>query len=430
MHHKSKKLLAMSTLLDGGVADSNNNEEKYSLRRKRKTNNNLATHCGDEEAEIKPKAKNKPKPKAAPLSKYRRKTANARERTRMREINTAFETLRTYVPLVVSGVPANEPSTNEKLTKITTLRLAMKYITILSDILEAPSDTVSQTYGPVIDSINNGTNNNNNEDHNYNNTDHLHDHHLLYQQHEPFSTASKPVTSSNSKCKKNNNNISNYSSSDISVNSVYDQFDEIMLTPQPAKLTKTPTNNKINNNSNNNNNSNSKSNKKSKTNNNKNSKQSRKKSKTNNSNTNSNKSNINKTNSNKNTTITKRNQQQQKNQQKLAKIMKNIDLTPCLSFSSCYDDFSLDLDLPLDSEVHSLHLSALEHTKLRETYNCKTNSYNDSLELGLLLESDGESLNMSEPCLSPLSQLDSFNPFNDLLHTDFNEQAALEMFLT
>lgn len=80
-----------------------------------------------------PTPKKKPKPKAAPLSKYRRKTANARERTRMREINSAFENLRKFVPL--SFCDETSASTNEKLTKITTLRLAMKYITSLNDVL-------------------------------------------------------------------------------------------------------------------------------------------------------------------------------------------------------------------------------------------------------------------------------------------------------
>ncbi|GBP50322.1 Helix-loop-helix protein delilah [Eumeta japonica] len=62
-----------------------------------------------------------------PLSKYRRKTANARERSRMREINRAFETLRRAVPAA--------PAPSEKLTKITTLRLAMRYIAALSAAL-------------------------------------------------------------------------------------------------------------------------------------------------------------------------------------------------------------------------------------------------------------------------------------------------------
>ncbi|XP_060646717.1 helix-loop-helix protein delilah [Drosophila nasuta] len=83
------------------------------------------------------KAKNAAKTKAPPLSKYRRKTANARERTRMREINMAFEQLRHCVPQSITGEDA--ANTNEKLTKITTLRLAMKYIGMLSESLQDPS---------------------------------------------------------------------------------------------------------------------------------------------------------------------------------------------------------------------------------------------------------------------------------------------------
>ncbi|KAM8705485.1 hypothetical protein ACLKA7_009873 [Drosophila subpalustris] len=83
------------------------------------------------------KAKSSAKSKAPPLSKYRRKTANARERTRMREINMAFEQLRHCVPQSITGEDA--ASTNEKLTKITTLRLAMKYIGMLSESLQDPS---------------------------------------------------------------------------------------------------------------------------------------------------------------------------------------------------------------------------------------------------------------------------------------------------
>lgn len=41
---------------------------------------------------------NNTKHRPPPLSKYRRKTANARERSRMKEINSAFETLRKAVP--------------------------------------------------------------------------------------------------------------------------------------------------------------------------------------------------------------------------------------------------------------------------------------------------------------------------------------------
>ncbi|XP_075976752.1 neurogenic differentiation factor 6-B-like [Anticarsia gemmatalis] len=86
--------------------------------------------------QLRPRAARSREPRARrtpqPLSKYRRKTANARERSRMREINRAFETLRRAVPAsAITGTPV--PC--EKLTKITTLRLAMRYITALSAAL-------------------------------------------------------------------------------------------------------------------------------------------------------------------------------------------------------------------------------------------------------------------------------------------------------
>lgn len=131
--------------------DSNNNSDsdksssrgdKYSLRprsmrRRNNNNNNNIEHEPDPVISNNNKnsnsrqSKGKPKQKAAPLSKYRRKTANARERSRMREINQAFEALRKAVP----QMSAHCSGTNEKLTKITTLRLAMKYISTLSAVL-------------------------------------------------------------------------------------------------------------------------------------------------------------------------------------------------------------------------------------------------------------------------------------------------------
>ncbi|XP_016984220.2 helix-loop-helix protein delilah [Drosophila rhopaloa] len=125
--------------------------EKYSLRQKRQKRTPAedveSASLPDFQLELDPivepaskSRKNTPtksKTKAPPLSKYRRKTANARERTRMREINTAFETLRHCVPQAITGEDA--VNTNEKLTKITTLRLAMKYITMLSDSIQDPS---------------------------------------------------------------------------------------------------------------------------------------------------------------------------------------------------------------------------------------------------------------------------------------------------
>lgn len=93
--------------------------------------------------QLRPRAARAREPRARrtpqPLSKYRRKTANARERSRMREINRAFEALRRAVPAAaITGTPV--PC--EKLTKITTLRLAMRYISALSAALN--SDTESR----------------------------------------------------------------------------------------------------------------------------------------------------------------------------------------------------------------------------------------------------------------------------------------------
>ena len=67
----------------------------------------------------------KPKSRPPPLSKYRRKTANSRERSRMNEINDAFEDLRKVIPDYPTG----------KMTKITTLRLALNYMGALREML-------------------------------------------------------------------------------------------------------------------------------------------------------------------------------------------------------------------------------------------------------------------------------------------------------
>lgn len=121
-----------STMLE---MDSNNNaqvinEKSYSLRPR-----SMVKRSDEEDEEIitwkrRPKKRSKPKPQ--PLSKYRRKTANARERSRMREINEAFDSLRRAVPHAATD------DQGEKLTKISTLRLAMKYIAALSAALQEP----------------------------------------------------------------------------------------------------------------------------------------------------------------------------------------------------------------------------------------------------------------------------------------------------
>lgn len=138
-----------SSLYDLTFADPNNNEDymssssllkedKYTLRPRsvRRVTEHLIKPR-QEEAQKAPRT-HKPKQKAAPLSKYRRKTANARERNRMREINQAFESLRRVIPQMAFS---QGPGSNEKLTKITTLRLAMKYISSLSSILDGSTET-------------------------------------------------------------------------------------------------------------------------------------------------------------------------------------------------------------------------------------------------------------------------------------------------
>ncbi|XP_059046684.1 LOW QUALITY PROTEIN: helix-loop-helix protein delilah-like [Achroia grisella] len=99
--------------------------------------------------QLRPRAARSREPRARrtpqPLSKYRRKTANARERSRMREINRAFEALRRAVPAsAITGTPV--PC--EKLTKITTLRLAMRYISALSATLRDSSPESDSTQRP------------------------------------------------------------------------------------------------------------------------------------------------------------------------------------------------------------------------------------------------------------------------------------------
>lgn len=165
MHHKKDLEMASITFDQTPIhePDTSNNKkgEKYSLRQRQRRQSSRNKTKSDQGSAVlnqvseSRKPKQKPKPKAAPLSKYRRKTANARERTRMREINSAFENLRKCVPLSISsGTPT---STNEKLTKITTLRLAMKYIRTLNEVLSKPN---CDSNFHISNSINNNNNNN------------------------------------------------------------------------------------------------------------------------------------------------------------------------------------------------------------------------------------------------------------------------------
>lgn len=105
---------------------------EYNLRKK-----TIVNRIKTEKTKDLPKKK-KPKTKPAPLSKYRRKAANARERGRMEDINTAFEVLKSVLPNIEEG--------GAKMTKITTLRLAMNYISALRNILGYDPDDSSSDF--------------------------------------------------------------------------------------------------------------------------------------------------------------------------------------------------------------------------------------------------------------------------------------------
>lgn len=64
----------------------------------------------------------------------RRTKANARERNRMHQLNEAFDVLRKCIPIRQNFV--NRENTNQKLSKIETLRLARNYIKALSLVLD------------------------------------------------------------------------------------------------------------------------------------------------------------------------------------------------------------------------------------------------------------------------------------------------------
>ncbi|KAJ8868980.1 hypothetical protein PR048_030521 [Dryococelus australis] len=122
--------------------------EKYSLRpRSLQKRFEVEQKTRSTEKATRRSSGSRPKQKPPPLSKYRRKTANARERDRMREINAAFESLRRAVP----HSPAEScQSAGEKLTKITTLRLAMKYIAALSQALQQDADQLPGDLGDLL----------------------------------------------------------------------------------------------------------------------------------------------------------------------------------------------------------------------------------------------------------------------------------------
>lgn len=130
---------AWPTPLPQGDNDDNSNNnnkdmscssEKYRLR-PRSSIKRLQQERPRQQATRGYKGLTRPKSRPAPLSKYRRKTANARERHRMLEINNAFESLRRVLPDAIEVEAASAT-----MTKITTLRLAADYIKALSGVLQ------------------------------------------------------------------------------------------------------------------------------------------------------------------------------------------------------------------------------------------------------------------------------------------------------
>lgn len=118
---KTEEDLELLDRVDVDTLKSKYNPE-YNLRKK-----TIVNRIKTEKRKSLPK---QPKPKSAPapLSKYRRRAANKRERTRMEDINNGFELLKSVLPNI-------EESASNKMTKITTLRLAMNYISALRDML-------------------------------------------------------------------------------------------------------------------------------------------------------------------------------------------------------------------------------------------------------------------------------------------------------
>ncbi|CAB4060397.1 TX [Lepeophtheirus salmonis] len=85
----------------------------------------------------------KPRQKVCTMSKYRRKTANAKERDRMKQVNDAFEKLRDVVPhhrafigVATSSPPPPTPGDPASATKVSTLRCAISYINSLQQLIE------------------------------------------------------------------------------------------------------------------------------------------------------------------------------------------------------------------------------------------------------------------------------------------------------
>ncbi|XP_049964601.1 basic helix-loop-helix transcription factor scleraxis-like [Schistocerca serialis cubense] len=99
-------------------------ERRYGLRPRKLQRSSAA--CGDSGP-----AGEKSRRRPAPPSRYRRRAANARERSRTRGLGAAFEALRRALP------PPAPPASAAPPTKVVVLRRALRYIAALSAALHA-----------------------------------------------------------------------------------------------------------------------------------------------------------------------------------------------------------------------------------------------------------------------------------------------------
>ncbi|CAH0382477.1 unnamed protein product [Bemisia tabaci] len=113
------------------IANNNPNTGSELLRCKRRINfaySNMANH--------------------QPASVARR---NARERNRVKQVNNGFATLRSHIPVQGSyNQNSSSRSSNKKLSKVETLRMAVEYIRSLQELLDGNTHPSSrdQSYYP------------------------------------------------------------------------------------------------------------------------------------------------------------------------------------------------------------------------------------------------------------------------------------------
>ena len=160
--HNNNNTLQLQWKLNNNNKEKNNNSSKSKRSQKSnnnsKNNKNYALRAGSIQKRIEvehrkkePKKRGpKPRPRPQPMSKYRRKTANLRERERMGEINNAFERLRAQIPAPIASIESERVGPKlEKMTKINILHVTINYIKALESILDT-GDAGVQVYGTSV----------------------------------------------------------------------------------------------------------------------------------------------------------------------------------------------------------------------------------------------------------------------------------------